>query len=232
MIDRDVINVIRKIVLEETVYLRHYIGKVLNNKDALRKGRILVGIDELGLNRSDNAFWAYPRDKNSMSIPAKNDYVEIYFINGDRDRPAYMGVAGEIKNMKPKAYTGLPSKHVIFEDTKNKHQDTFDEIVNVRKLGKTLHKFAARLNDQTLSNATTDPAWWGVYMGWVTAVNAALVSVASTWNGLISGGTPPSDPYMPALLTLFPLFQSAPVPPTQMIGKINSASNQVQIGDK
>lgn len=231
MIDRDVINVIRKIVSQETVYLRHYIGKVLKNKDVQRKGRVLVGIDELGLNKEDNGFWAAPRDKNSMSLPAKSDYVEIYFINGDRDRPVYMGVANEIKGMKAKNYNGLPSNHVLFEDTKNKHVDKFDEILNVRQMGKTLHKFAARLTDSVLGNAATDASYFGTYPAAWVAYKAAVSSALSTYTGAggAGGGAPVIDAF---ILALGAATAAVLTPPLTMTAKINSASNQVKIGDK
>lgn len=109
-------GLIQDIIIRETRFLKHYIGEVKNNIDPLAMGRILVTIDELGWSTPDIGAWCYPRDKNSLTTPAIGDWVEVYFIDGDVDRPVYLGVANEIAEMTPKTFDGMPTTHVLFED--------------------------------------------------------------------------------------------------------------------
>lgn len=73
---------------------------------------------------------------------------------------------------------------------------------------------AARLNDLTLSNASTDPAWW-LFWSLLSTQIAALPTVPLDGGATLKAG----------LAALFALV------PTQIISKINSASATVSIGD-
>jgi hypothetical protein len=118
-------DVIAEIVREETRYLRHYFGKVINNFDDENKGRIKVIIDELGWNTPDLACLANPRQMHGISVPALGEWVEIYFMNGNSGNPVYIGIAMEIQGQLPTKYQF--GKHVIFEMPRRQEGIVFDE---------------------------------------------------------------------------------------------------------
>jgi hypothetical protein len=128
----DLYGIISEVVRKETRFLRHYIAKVVDNNDLTLTGRVKVVIDELGFDTPDKAIWCYSRDKNSMSVPVLNDYVEVYFMNGDINRPVYMGVINELTGMVPKNYTGFASDHILFENPENQlNYISFDSKLEV-----------------------------------------------------------------------------------------------------
>ena len=114
--DKTLIQALRRLILTETLWLRHYIGKVevVENKDDKGKGMLKVSVEALSITK-ENGLWCFPRDKNSMSLPKQGDFVEIYFINGDQHTPVYMGGANEMDGMPPKNYKDEKT-HVLFED--------------------------------------------------------------------------------------------------------------------
>lgn len=93
------LQMIQEIVRQETIFLRHFVGVVLDNKDELNKGRIQVAIYDLGLDTKDVAPWCNARYiGNGISIPKVDDWVEVYFINGSPDRPVWLALASEVKD--------------------------------------------------------------------------------------------------------------------------------------
>ena len=96
---------IRSLVVQETRYLRHYWGKVVDNKDPKNKGKVKVIVPELGRNDDREGFWCSPRYRAGFTAPAIDSWVEIYFMNADVDRPVYIGVAAEFKDMKLSGYS-------------------------------------------------------------------------------------------------------------------------------
>ena len=126
----DLYELIQDIVHEETVYLRHYIGQVVDNLDPLKKGRAKITLPELGLDTPDLALWCWPRQGSGMSVPPVRKYAEVYFINGDRTKGAYLYPASEIINNTPTTYKGNVSNHILFENSKTKsfakYNDTSD----------------------------------------------------------------------------------------------------------
>jgi hypothetical protein len=114
MIGRDDLGVIAEVVRRETRYLRHYMGQVLSNEDELGRGRVLCSVPELGLDTQDKAPWCWPRYRHSQSTPKVGEWVEVYFMGGDPDRPVYLGGLGELKDQVPPSYSG-PRVHVLFE---------------------------------------------------------------------------------------------------------------------
>lgn len=108
------------IILEETLYLRHYIGQVLSQSDELNIGMVQVAIPELGWDTADTASWCYPRQSHRMSVPEIGEWVEVYFMNGDRNRPVYLEACCELKTddnrySVPKKYPGNPRFRVIYQ---------------------------------------------------------------------------------------------------------------------
>lgn len=117
---------VRRVVAEETVYLRHYYGTVLNNIDPLQpdSGRVLVTCDELGWDDILSAAWCNPRmNVGSMIVPEVGQTVEIYFMNGDPERPVYLSLAAEISQLvpvvsnKPASYQLPFIQQVIYESS-------------------------------------------------------------------------------------------------------------------
>jgi len=84
---RDELGIIRWIIEQETVYLRHYIGQVFSNDDSEKKGRVLVNVPELGWFTQAEAAWCWPRQLHGLTVPIPGEWVEVYFINGNRNRP-------------------------------------------------------------------------------------------------------------------------------------------------
>lgn len=116
MTPRDIRDELRRLVEDEVKNLKHYIGEISNIDDPLKKGRVKVMIIERGWDTDDLAIWCYPRFTNSMTVPAKGDWVEVYFIAGDPNRPVYLGIASEVSEMIPKNYDGKTTNHILFED--------------------------------------------------------------------------------------------------------------------
>lgn len=112
----DLYGMIRQIIYEETLFLRHYFGKIVDNNDSMKKGRVQVTISELGFETPDVGIWCSPRQGNGMSIPKVGTWVEVYFMNGQSDQAVYLFPAVEFKEMTPKKFDGKTSTHVLFQD--------------------------------------------------------------------------------------------------------------------
>lgn len=114
---------ILSIIEEETLYLRHYIGKIVDIEDTLNQGRVKILIRELGFEDESLGIWAYPRQGASMIIPEVGSWAEIYFINGDRSRPVYLYPATEINETGLINYSGDTTKEYIFESPSDETAD-------------------------------------------------------------------------------------------------------------
>jgi hypothetical protein len=146
MNDRTLLELLRKIIYKETLYLRHYYGKVVSVTDQINDGKIRVACDQLGMNKGQE-IWASPRGKNGILTPAVGDWVEIYFMNGDRNRCVYLGQCLDFDNMLPQSYSGLPTNQVIFEDNGGDFSIVFDELLGSLKIGSNAINGCARLGD-------------------------------------------------------------------------------------
>lgn len=105
---------IADIVRREVKYLRHYWGEVLRTDDSKSKGRVLVSVPMLGWTTQDQGPWCQPRDRHAMVVPEIGEHVEVYFIEGDRNKPVYLGQAHEIGAQTPSSYID-PNTAVIYE---------------------------------------------------------------------------------------------------------------------
>lgn len=217
MQDRDLLTLIRKIVIQQTIWLRHYIGEVKNTTDPERLGRINVTVPVLGFNDEASGFWCYPRDKNALLTPKAGDWVEIYFMNGDMDRPVYLGKAPEIDKMLPKNYDGRPSTQIVFEDPENKIRIKFDAVRNELEIGSKDFRDTARKDDSVKSTGGEDSAYWAWLSGFI-GVFSAWVPVPGDGGG--------------ALKTALTAFLGGNPTPTSLTGKITAGSAQVKTGDK
>lgn len=129
-------GMICEIVRQETIYLRHYIGQVLSSVDELNIGMVQVSVPELGWETSDVAPWCYPRQRHSMTVPEVGEWVEVYFLNGDRNRPVYISNCGEMKtddnkNCIPEWYTGDPKVRVLYQSPLSKKGIKLDDTQGI-----------------------------------------------------------------------------------------------------
>lgn len=119
-------GILKKIIQEETLYLRHYIGKVVDNYDIDKKAKIKVSIQELGWTTPELAAVCYPRQTHSLITPQTGEWVEVYFLGGNKMRPVWMGIAYEMQDMLPKSYKDITS-HVIFDHAKTKDNIVYSD---------------------------------------------------------------------------------------------------------
>lgn len=117
---QDIYSIIREIIHDEVLYLRHYIGEVVDDQDDLNKGRVKITIPDIGHYTNDTALWCYPRQGAGMSIPKVGSYAEIYFIAGDPTRPVYLYPASEVVDNIPQNYDGNTDTNILFEDYNDK----------------------------------------------------------------------------------------------------------------
>lgn len=108
-------GLIRDIIQKELKYYKHYLGKVVNNVDPTNRGGVVVVVEELGWNNPATGAWAFPRQMHGFSAPNIDEWVEIYFLEGDVSKCVYLGLASERMPL-PKGYDGLPTTHIIFQD--------------------------------------------------------------------------------------------------------------------
>lgn len=115
----DLQQVLKQLVMQATRYLQHYDAQVINNLDPMNLGRVQCAVPALGLVTVQTALWAKPRFINQMIIPEKDQWVDLWFMQGDYSYPVYL--AGNIinKDMVPKAYDGAPTTKLIFNSVKN-----------------------------------------------------------------------------------------------------------------
>ena len=110
---------VRRIVHEETIYLRHYKAKVLKIEEGTfgdsKTVKVLCVPYDLGLFSANEGIWAYPRQGLSVYRPKKDEYVELYFLAGDPNQPVYLYPVVEIKGNGFK-YIGSANEDVIYTD--------------------------------------------------------------------------------------------------------------------
>jgi hypothetical protein len=125
MIGRDLLAMIKNLINEETLYFRHWLAQVVDDQDSLNEGRVKVIVPELGYMTADQGMWAFPRMGNRVEPPRKNDWVEVYFMGGDKNRPVYLTGVWEIAGQVPSLYS-TPKKKVIWENPDNSDGFTYD----------------------------------------------------------------------------------------------------------
>jgi hypothetical protein len=120
-----------------------------------------------------------------------------------------------MKGSEPSVYENQNTQ-VLFEDPDEQIALVFDQVQNVLQIGKTGFSPAARQEDTTVSSSAEDAAFWG----WLSG----FISVFQSWVPVPSDGGAALKAALTAYLTANPT-------PTEMAGKIDSGSNQVEIGD-
>jgi hypothetical protein len=132
-------GMICEIVRQETIYLRHYQGKVLSNIDDLNIGMCQISVPELGWIESDISPWCKPRQLHRLSVPAIGEWVEVYFLAGDRNRPVYIEMCNEKKTEDnkyciPADYVGDPKLHIIFQSPESKKGIMLDDTAKMMSI--------------------------------------------------------------------------------------------------
>jgi len=206
MIEADEIEMLKSLILKETIYLRHYNAKVVKTEDITigdsKTFRVHCLPADLGMFSDEQSIIAYPRQNRSVIRPEKGEYVELYFLNGHPDFPVFLYPSVEIggngfKKLNP---DGIDT---IYQSNDDVCSFTYDKKKKVIAIGEDVTeinfgkdgKGVARLDDTIVSNMTTDSSFWS----WVTAVSSSLSSLG---------------------------FPVTPVP-TALNGKINLASEKV-----
>lgn len=95
-------DALSRIISDSTRYMRTYLGRVVNNSDIAHKGRVLVTIPALGILSDSEAPWAdveQPIGKNV--VPAKGDWVSVYFLDGDPSKPVVRGKVTTVSDNVP-----------------------------------------------------------------------------------------------------------------------------------
>ena len=220
MIDKSLLDIIRKIIYKETIWLRHYIGQIADLNDPLQQGRINVVLFDLGCDSAKNGFWCYPRDKESLITPKLNDWVEVYFMQGDRNRPVYIGKANEIQQMLPKNYDGKPTTHILFEAPDNDIHIKFDSVQNLLEIGNSDFQFVGRIGDEVTSDNQADSTWWVFLNAFFGVITGA--PIPEPGNGAPSA-------FQTALNIA---ITSAGGLPSSQKAKITKGSDQVKVGKK
>lgn len=113
----DILEEIRRIVIDETKYMRPYFGEVLFNVDPIepKSGAIQALVDELGWSDPTSVGRCLPRFMHGMDVPNIGETVMIYFMDGDPERPVYQGQVAEIFGNVPSSFDGLPSTRILHE---------------------------------------------------------------------------------------------------------------------
>lgn len=123
----DLHEMIQELIYEETIFLRHFMGQVLDNNDPDLLGRVKVSITELGFDPllGGDGLWCFPRQLSAMIVPKIGDFVEVYFMKSENEGslPVYLTQASEMKDMIPKNYKGVTTDAVIFEDRNNQNNN-------------------------------------------------------------------------------------------------------------
>ena len=211
-------GLINQVIQRTTRYMVPREAQVVDTADPVGKGRVLVTIPALGWFTADSGLWCYPLDKNAVTTVAVGDSVIVQFVDGDPLHPVYIGKSNRIDDSLPQNYEDS-STQVLFENPRNTVNITYKEADNVLQLGNSDFRASARQDDKTISSSAEDSAFWGFI--------AAVFGVIT--------GTPIPEPGNGAASALQAALSAAITgaggTPTQITGKINEGSAQVQVGD-
>ena len=126
---KTILELFRKIIAEETRFLRHYSAQVVDVNDPVKKGRVKATVPWIGWDTDEKAPWFYPRQKEGLTTPKVGQWIEVYFMNGNKNEGRYLGLALEMEDTRPSLYDGLPTTHVPFEDPDSKVGIKYDAIL-------------------------------------------------------------------------------------------------------
>lgn len=187
-----------EIVRQETLYLRHYIGQVISNTDSLDIGMVQVAVPEFGWTDQDNAPWCYPRQLHAMSVPIVGEWVEVYFLSGDINKPVYIGLCNEMRkddNTRciPPWYKGDPKTRVILQSPSSGKGIKIDD---------TTKELLIDAENILLIDKSTEPFVLGTQLNtFLTSLEANMTTnygaIATAINALSPGSYVPTPPVAP-----------------------------------
>lgn len=216
-------GIIEKAVVPMFKYAVPRIGKVVDRDDDT--GRVLVQVPSLGWDTNDKGAWCFPTENKALKVPEINDYVLVEWVDQNPDIPIYRGIPGDIKDQIPENYDGDPKNNILFEGSADDIIKFKEGILRIIMSGNIFlgkekdsdpDKGAARLDDSTISTSSEDSAFWAWLSGFVSVFTAWVPSPGD-------GGT--------VLKTALTSYIAASPTPTEMKGKIDSASETVKVGD-
>jgi hypothetical protein len=137
-----------------------------------------------------------------MIVPEKGEWVEVYFMNGDMNKPVYLAICNELKRddntyTVPEWYTGDPKVRVLYQSPVTKKGIKLDESSGDMLLDS---------DTVTLIVESTEPFVLGNNLKtWAEGVDDAI-SALSTWaqTGTGAGGSIPKFLNTPPIETTFP----------------------------
>ena len=190
MIENDVYGELIKTIYEETLFLRHFTGEIVDINDELKKGRVKITLPDIGMDTPEKGLWCYPRMSSSLVVPEVGQYAEVWFIKkGDQQIPVYLYPAAEFPDNTPKNYAGNVKEKILYEDPKSKKNN-----IKYNQESKEItffdgYDFAVKFNDlktvvEELQNDVNTLK--NVFSNWIVAPSdggAALKTAATTWYG-------------------------------------------------
>lgn len=180
-------GLIAMVVREETQFLRHYLGLVVDDKDELGRGRVLVTIPELGFDTATQGLWCWPRQADSLSVPKTDTYVEVYFMGGHPDRPVYLSYASEMLGSEFTLHTKMPGSRVIFESPETKEGIHYDDKTKKLVIKKGTEPFVLGTKLQTQLDIDRD----------------LMEQLYNDINNIAASGTPVTLASLKAIFTAF-----------------------------
>jgi hypothetical protein len=121
------IQIIKRPIKEHTRYMNFFYGKIESTQDELKKGRKLVTIPQLGWDTQDLGVWAWPSDVKGLKNLKVGDWVTVYFICNDPNDCHIQGKALNIQDMIPKAFDGMATTDVLYQDNNSQIKIVYDE---------------------------------------------------------------------------------------------------------
>lgn len=217
-------GVVERIVNPLFKYAVPRMGKVSSVSDPDSLGRVLVLIPSLGWDTDDKGAWCYPTDKKALVVPEVDSWVIVEWIDRNPDMPIYRGVPTAIKDQIPSTYNGDPNTKILFEqDSDNviKYLDgVFTMLVkNELLLGGEDGKAVGRVDDETISDSSTDSTFWSMWTAFFAIVTGAPIPEPGS-------GAPSA---FQAALSL--AISGAGGTPSEQKGKINEGSSIVKAVD-
>ena len=169
----------------EARYQRTYTARVIDN--TIGDGKLKLSCEELGWEDEFSYAEAAPHDSiGSRILPEIGDYIEIGFHAGKEEYPWWGKILTEINQKTPSQYS-KETDRILYEDRKTGDFMKYDAATkkytisitgDIEADGANIFlngdaKGIARLDDTTLSNATSDPLFWA----WLAAAGTVLAGL-------------------------------------------------------
>lgn len=105
---------IQQVIAYTTRYMCTYLAKVVNDSDPEQKSRVLVIIPALGQMTPSEGVWAdVEKPICTNATPKVDDWLSVYFLDGNPSRPIVRGIVSTVKDNLPKTQKG---KQLLYKD--------------------------------------------------------------------------------------------------------------------